>query len=54
MAQISQFTNGDSAATDSDWTKGVGITISGGSANFTGNSNAFLTQSSVVSSGKKW
>ena len=48
-----EVTNGD-FATDSDWTKGVGITISGGSANFTGNSNAFLTQSSVVSSGKKY
>ena len=48
-----EVTNGD-FSTDSDWTKGVGITISGGSANFTGNSNAFLTQSSVVSSGKKY
>jgi len=37
-----------------DWTEGVGVTISGGSANFTGNANAFLTQSNVVSSGKTY
>jgi len=48
-----EVTNGD-FATDSDWTKGTGITISGGSANFTGNANAFLTQSGVVSSSKTY
>jgi len=46
-------TNGD-FATDSDWNKGTGITISGGSANFTGNANSFLTQSGVVSSNKTY
>lgn len=48
-----EVVNGD-FATDSDWTKGTGITISGGSANFTGNANTFLTQSEVVSSGKTY
>ena len=46
-------TNG-SFATDTDWTKGTGITISGGKANFTGNANTFLTQSGVVSSNKTY
>jgi len=48
-----EVTNGD-FATDSDWSKGTGITISGGSANFTGNANTFLTQSGVVSSSKTY
>ncbi len=47
---------GDFACADPDavWSRGTGITISGGSANFTGNANTFLTQSGVVSSGKTY
>tara|TARA_R110000765_G_scaffold46270_6_gene95624 strand:+ start:535 stop:1683 length:1149 start_codon:yes stop_codon:yes gene_type:complete len=43
-------TNGD-FATDSDWNKGTGITISGGSANFTGNSNANINQNAGLVNG---
>jgi hypothetical protein len=44
-------TNGD-FATDSDWTKGTGWTISGGTANQDG-SNGILRQSNVVSTNTK-
>ena len=37
---------------DSDWTKGTGITISGGSANFTGVSGQYLNQNINFVSGK--
>jgi len=46
-----EVTNGD-FATDSNWNKGTGITISGGSANFTGNANANINQTSVSVQGK--
>ena len=37
---------------DSDWTKGTGITISGGSANFTGVAGQYLNQNINFVSGK--
>ena len=40
-------TNGD-FATDSDWSKGTGWTISGGTASFNGGADAAISQSSVV------
>lgn len=45
-----EITNGD-FATDSDWTKGTGITISGGSANFTGNANQNINQGTSMVNG---
>ena len=45
-----KVSNGD-FATDSDWTKGTGITISGGSANFTGIGGQYLNQN-MLTSGK--
>ena len=45
--------NGD-FATDSDWTKGTGITISGGSANFTGSANANINQDIGLITGKTY
>ena len=45
-----EVTNSD-FATDSDWTKGIGITISGGKANFI-NSTGDLRQDPVVENGK--
>ena len=48
-----RVTNGD-FSTDSDWAKGTGITISGGSVNFTGNANSSLTQSGVASLNKSY
>jgi len=53
LSETEEVTNGE-FATDSDWTKGTGITISGGSANFTSNANSSLTQSGVVSLGKSY
>ena len=47
------ITNGD-FATDSDWTKGTGITISGGSANFTGVANANINQNAGLVNGKTY
>ena len=44
--------NGD-FATDSDWTKNSGITISGGSANFIGNSGSYLYQN-MLDTGKQY
>ena len=46
-------TNGD-FATDSDWAKGTGITISGGSANFTGSPNANINQNVGLVTGKSY
>ena len=46
------ITNGD-FATDSDWTKGTGITISNGQANFTGVSGQYLSQD-MLTSGKSY
>ena len=46
-------TNGD-FATDSDWTLGTGITISGGSANFTGVANANINQNAGLVTGKTY
>ena len=40
--------------TDTDWTKGVGVTISGGSANFAGNPNANINQDSGLVIGTKY
>ena len=40
-------TNGD-FATDSDWTKGTGWSISGGKAIYTGTANASLNQSNAL------
>ena len=49
-----EVTNGD-FATDSDWTKGTGWTISGGSANSDGaNSFSSLSQASVLTIGKRY
>ena len=48
-----EVTNGD-FATDTDWTKGTGITISGGSANFTGNSNANISQNTGLVVGTRY
>ena len=49
-----QVTNGD-FATDSDWSKGTGWTISGGSANSDGaNSFSSLSQASVLTIGKRY
>ena len=45
-----EVTNGG-FETDTDWTKGAGITISGGSANFTGVPNANINQSASVFNG---
>ena len=45
--------NGD-FATDSDWVKEVGITISGGKANFSGNNNASLRQNGIIIVGKTY
>jgi len=45
--------NGD-FATDSDWAKGTGITISGGKANFSGNDNASLRQNGIIIVGKTY
>ena len=48
------ITNGD-FATDSDWTKGTGWTISGGTANFTPSGSFInLTQSGILTSGKNY
>ena len=47
------ITNGD-FATDSDWTKGTGIAISGGSANFTGVANANINQNAGLVNGKTY
>ena len=49
-------TCGDFSCADPNdyWTLGTGITISGSSANFTGNANAYLTQSGVVASNKTY
>ena len=46
-------TNGD-FATDSDWSKGTGWTISGGTASFNGGADAAISQSSVVTSGTEY
>lgn len=46
-------TNGD-FATDSNWTKGTGITISGGSANFTGVANDNIRQDIGLITGKTY
>ena len=46
-------TNGN-FATDTDWTKGSGITISGGSANFTGVANANINQNAGLVTGKTY
>ena len=46
-------TNGD-FATDTDWVKGTGITISGGSANFTGSPNANINQDIGLITGKSY
>jgi hypothetical protein len=46
-------TNGD-FATDSGWTKGTGITISGGSANFTGVANNNIRQDIGLITGKTY
>jgi hypothetical protein len=46
-------TNGD-FATDSDWTKGTGWTISGGTANFNGGNNQSLSQDGIVANNKKY
>ena len=43
--------NGD-FATDSDWNKGTGWTISGGKAIYTGTANASLSQTNILISGK--
>ncbi len=45
--------NGD-FATDSDWTKGTGWTISGGTANCNGTINQSLLQTNVFTIGKKY
>ena len=46
-------TNGD-FATDSDWTKGTGWSISGGKAIYTGTTNSDLAQSGILTSGKSY
>ena len=48
-------TNGD-FATDSDWSKGGGATISGGQANIVGDGSSYvsITQNSVFTTGKKY
>ena len=48
-------TNGD-FATDSDWTKGGGATISGGKANIVGDGSTYVSiqQNSVFTTGKKY
>jgi len=49
-----EVTNGD-FATDSDWTKGGGATISGGQANIIGGGGyVSITQNSVFTAGKKY
>ena len=45
-AGVERVING-SFATDTDWQKGTGITISGGKANFTGNPNENIRQNNV-------
>ena len=46
-------TNGD-FATDSDWNKGSGWTISGGKASFNGGADSAISQNSVVTSGTQY
>jgi hypothetical protein len=47
-------TNGD-FATDTSWTKGTGVTISGGKANWTNTiNNVGVTQSGIITSGKNY
>ena len=46
-------TNGDFAI-DSDWTKGTGWTISGGTANALSANGTYLTQSSLGGAGKNY
>ncbi len=50
-----EVTNGD-FATDSDWSKGNGATISGGKANIIGDGSTYvsITQNSVFTTGKKY
>ena len=50
-----EVTNGD-FATDSDWSKGGGATISGGQANIDGDGTSFasITQSNVFTEGKRY
>jgi len=50
-----EVTNGD-FATDSDWIKGNGATISGGKANIIGDGSTYvsITQNSVFTTGKKY
>jgi hypothetical protein len=50
-----KVTNGD-FATDSNWTKGNGATISGGKANIIGDGSTYvsITQNSVFTTGKKY
>jgi hypothetical protein len=46
--------NGD-FATDTSWTKGTGVTISGGKANWTNTiNNVGVTQSGIITSGKNY
>ena len=48
-----EVVNGD-FATDSDWNKGTGWSISGGSANFSGGTDANFNQNNIIENGKKY
>ena len=48
-----EVVNGD-FATDSNWSKGTGWSISGGSANFSGGTDANFNQNNIIENGKKY